>query len=1337
MDAPQLFIGERESRVTGLDPSETDLFDLDSLEVHGFASEFPEYPVSRDPAGVCAGGSDASVFTSLFDAETIFDVDDFIAVGPASDEVCALGAWPTFDFGKDLEFASDPDLTSALDDLCASIDIGAAYGEGVELAAASGTGTGTPALYLPLPKPDCSRDESLVAIADLVFECDIRLGATFELVRDVVTRFPFGSIPDVAGKRTGELPLSTVERLLDPEWGVLRSRRAPRALERIAFVEVEVVDSCGASSGVYTVPADIPFTPPGIADALAKTHGLSFRTPWRLGERDAGGEYYVRDKFAWDNLAPLRTAGGAGGAGREDLKSLVLFVSSVPSEFRPGVDARYAAAAEYLEKRASVSTYCDQETTVLILSHEMSKGPKGTAAGRQTSIMDARPTIIAVPSAFATLLAAIGSKTDERAEPETADKRREALGLVAAHVSGLVNGGTRGGLSHPPVLPDVVISVKPGAPPGSLYGWCVWEPGSLQGSNARVLFDGSPAALKTALVAAPFDEDSEIISEILDRSDFHGDRFPPKRRRFSLAFRVSQLGPDSCALGVTVYTPWRAGGEPCTEPAFVAGAGGTRETPLLARIAECGVDLAGRERGVDRDRHALEMSTYRSVAPTVRSILDVMEQPRETDERDRLVAGRKAAYRGRGLSAVQPLSKHQMEAIEFMLDTEAPLGGVGEAMWTKIPLPYQPPGDTGRPVALYWSRVLRRASFEPPEPQHRGGMLCDDAGLGHKATIAALIASDRRSPIDVPCQRSAIRPTKATLIVCRPDTIGRWREVMVNAFSKRGVAVYHGSGRAFLTADRIATELDVVLTTYDTVTKDWIAGGAVEDSGSGNEGESNTISDNRSRIHACPLYGVRFHRVIFDEGQCLANRSWAKYKACSAIEATRRWVRTSKPVYKRVGELCGMFAALRSDRYFSNPDNYESNEMTGEFWPRLLWFVRRSCLRRKLSAVQGGLPGVGKSSEVAVSLSQEERAFYSSAEKEAAEGFAELLKDDYGPSNDVAISRLLMPMRRICGGGVLSNREMRVEEPAGATKRKYEEGVETTDLAPPTRGGEDANCPICLGELSRPVATECGHWFCKSCISRCIVSEKSKATCPMCRKRVTLGKLRVPQSANIASANIASANIASANIASANIASANIASPGPKSNPDARYLFDAKPRATDFEIRRVLAADPSAKLVVFTDFYSSARRLRELLNQGPGVGHATMNGSSSASARSNAASEFQNGKRVSVLVVAGRTNVDEVDLTAANKIIFMEPPLDPADRERAIGTVLRHGQKRTVDVTHMYVSGTIEERQQGVWREREAVGRACRVTANSSASVGEVERTARSVSCFNRSRNLV
>jgi hypothetical protein len=132
-----------------------------------------------------------------------------------------------------------------------------------------------------------------------------------------------------------------------------------------------------------------------------------------------------------------------------------------------------------------------------------------------------------------------------------------------------------------------------------------------------------------------------------------------------------------------------------------------------------------------------------------------------------------------------------------------------------------------------------------------------------------------------------------------------------------------------------------------------------------------------------------------------------------------------------------------------------------------------------------------------------------------------------------------------------------------------------------------------------------------------------------------------------------------------------------------------------------------------------------------------MNGSSSASARSNAASEFQNGKRVSVLVVAGRTNVDEVDLTAANKIIFMEPPLDPADRERAIGTVLRHGQKRTVDVTHMYVSGTIEERQQGVWREREAVGRACRVTANSSASVGEVERTARSVSCFNRSRNLV
>ncbi|XP_051899482.1 uncharacterized protein LOC127585825 [Pristis pectinata] len=55
---------------------------------------------------------------------------------------------------------------------------------------------------------------------------------------------------------------------------------------------------------------------------------------------------------------------------------------------------------------------------------------------------------------------------------------------------------------------------------------------------------------------------------------------------------------------------------------------------------------------------------------------------------------------------------------------------------------------------------------------------------------------------------------------------------------------------------------------------------------------------------------------------------------------------------------------------------------------------------------------------------------------------------------------------------------------------------------------DDLNCPICLDFFIDPVTMECGHNFCRSCITQCW-GETKKNSCPECREVFQDGKFRV------------------------------------------------------------------------------------------------------------------------------------------------------------------------------------------------------------------------------------
>ncbi|XP_067425475.1 zinc finger protein RFP-like [Emydura macquarii macquarii] len=55
---------------------------------------------------------------------------------------------------------------------------------------------------------------------------------------------------------------------------------------------------------------------------------------------------------------------------------------------------------------------------------------------------------------------------------------------------------------------------------------------------------------------------------------------------------------------------------------------------------------------------------------------------------------------------------------------------------------------------------------------------------------------------------------------------------------------------------------------------------------------------------------------------------------------------------------------------------------------------------------------------------------------------------------------------------------------------------------------EEATCPICLEYFREPVILECGHNFCRACISQCWEGSDTGVSCPQCRETVQQRNLR-------------------------------------------------------------------------------------------------------------------------------------------------------------------------------------------------------------------------------------
>ncbi|MFO0808871.1 MAG: DEAD/DEAH box helicase [Gemmataceae bacterium] len=157
---------------------------------------------------------------------------------------------------------------------------------------------------------------------------------------------------------------------------------------------------------------------------------------------------------------------------------------------------------------------------------------------------------------------------------------------------------------------------------------------------------------------------------------------------------------------------------------------------------------------------------------------------------------------------------------------------------------------------------------------------------------------------------------------------------------------------------------------------------------------------------------------------------------------------------------------------------------------------------------------------------------------------------------------------------------------------------------------------------------------------------------------------------------------------------------------DSSYLFDkstdVSPKLDEFAERvQELCTDPDHKAVVFSQWETMVQKAAEVLDR-LGIEYALLHGRIPSKDRRPLMERFVNDPdcRVFLSTDAGGTGLN---LQAADTVIHLEVPWNPAVLDQRTARVHRMGQKRPVGVIHLVTRGSVEERVVQVMVQKRAL----------------------------------
>jgi DNA repair protein RAD5 len=543
---------------------------------------------------------------------------------------------------------------------------------------------------------------------------------------------------------------------------------------------------------------------------------------------------------------------------------------------------------------------------------------------------------------------------------------------------------------------------------------------------------------------------------------------------------------------------------------------------------------------------------------------------------------------------------------------------------------------------IYFNPCTGQVSVKFPSAgeQCRGGILADEMGLGKTIMMAALVHTHRPSQVPTAKRPKLSKVRGGTLIVVPLSLLSQWMAELENNGTSLTITEYYGQAKKSTELERF----DVVLSTSGTVSSDFTANG--------------------------PLYQVNWFRVVLDEGHNIRNRSTAVAKACFKLTSTHKWVVTGTPVQNSLDDLFSLVHFLDIEPWsdylwWNRMINKPSLQNEVKCFEILRKLLKPIVLRRtKATKLKNGasivdLPVLEIQTEV-IDLLPDEQEIYTLLHQRSKQAFEYFLAEGKQRTFYASVFEMILRLRQICDHPylIMSRGDVTSKEQVNAflTKLQGEETLTNPqyliEIADKVRGGEDMECPICLEAVEDAVMAPCAHAMCRVCA---YTQVDRNGNCPLCKRPLRQHELTtVPR--------------------------------------ESKFSFDiAANFRSSAKIDRLIEILQTSQetTVVFTQWTSMLDLVEIALSQAQ-ITFSRLDGSMSRNRREASLVQLRSGQ-VQVMLLSLRAGGVGLNLTAASRVILLDPWWNPAVEQQAIERVHRIGQTRPVVATRLICRNTVEE----------------------------------------------
>ncbi|KZV76703.1 hypothetical protein PENSPDRAFT_646154 [Peniophora sp. CONT] len=475
----------------------------------------------------------------------------------------------------------------------------------------------------------------------------------------------------------------------------------------------------------------------------------------------------------------------------------------------------------------------------------------------------------------------------------------------------------------------------------------------------------------------------------------------------------------------------------------------------------------------------------------------------------------------------------------------------------------------GMSVALMPHQVIGVAWMLQREASAvKGGCLADEMGLGKTVqTIATMVAN---------LPKKGSTRVKTTLILAPLALLPQWKqEIEDKTDGSFKTIIYHGTNKPRDIEDIL--EYDFVLTTLSTLALEWPD--PEEDTrrekkekkgkAKAKSQDEDFIVDDDSDVPVPvkakgkgkqkklgTLFRVAWLRVVVDEAHMIKNKKTRVSRAVTKLVATYRWALTGTPIVNSLQDAYGILRFLQVRPWYDWKEFNDRIALLERKNPklaaeRLQSVFKTMQLRRKKDSKLNGKPLIELPPRevkiIKIDFSEEERDLYGMIERQEQAKFNRFLRAGTVLKNYHQIFVMILRLRQICSHPSLiqegkaaamiigdgdddlsqdSKDELsRAQELLGVNfvakikdqrlqiaKQRIEAEKDDVDATV-----EEEECAICLDSPNDPVVTQCGHVFCRECITDVFTRPRQEADgtfragqdrdCPNCRGTIFQEKL--------------------------------------------------------------------------------------------------------------------------------------------------------------------------------------------------------------------------------------